>query len=159
MITAVGVLGSALATGTASALLPVVSAEAFERLMVGRPGPVPAWGLVLALAIGQTAGKLALFESARRGSGAWLGRLHRGGPHPARRSSRWGDRVSVCLRSRRTGPAVVLASATLGLPPLAVVSLAAGAAGQRRLVFGLTCLVGRTARFAVIAAPVVLAYR
>lgn len=67
--------------------------------------------------------------------------------------------MSAGLRSRRAGPVVVLASAGLGLPPLAVVSMAAGAAGQRRLVFGVACLAGRTARFAALAAPLVWASR
>ena len=159
MITAVGAVGLAAATGMASALLPVVNAEAFVLLTAARSGPAPAWAMVLALAVGQTAGKLVLFESARRGATAWLSRLHRGTEKQPRAMSRWSGRVSAGLRSRRGGPAVVLTSAALGLPPLAVVSLAAGAAGQRHLVFGVTCLVGRTARFAALAAPVVWASR
>lgn len=155
---AVGAVALAAATGLVSALLPVVNAEALVLVAAARSGPGQAWGLVLALAVGQTAGKLVLFESARRGATAWLSRLHRGRKAPVR-LSRWSDRVSAGLRSRRAGPAVVLASAALGLPPLAVVSLAAGAAGQRHLVFGLTCLVGRTARFAALAAPIVWATR
>ena len=158
MITALGAVGLAAATGTASALLPVVSAEAFVLVAAARPGPVPAWALVLAVAVGQTAGKLVLFESARRGGTAWLSRLHREGRRP-QRLSHWSGRVSAGLRSRRAGPVVVLASSGLGLPPLAVVSMAAGAAGQRRLVFGVACLAGRTARFAALAAPLVWASR
>jgi membrane protein YqaA with SNARE-associated domain len=157
MITALGI-AMAAATGAASALVPLVNAEAYALVAAARPGPVPAWTLVLALALGQTMGKLVLFESARRGATAWLDRLHRGGRRPGR-ASRWSGRVSAGLRSRRAGPAIVLASASLGLPPLAVVSVAAGAAGQRRAVFGLTCLVGRTARFAALVAPVVWASR
>ena len=48
---------------------------------------------------------------------------------------------------------LVLASACVGLPPLAAVSLAAGASGQRRRDFGVACLCGRTARFALLALP------
>ena len=158
MITAVGAAALAAATGLASALLPVVNAEAFVLVAVARSGPGAAWALVLAVALGQTAGKLVLFESARRGATAWLSRLHRGRRDSAR-LSRWSARVSSGLRSRRGGPALVLTSAVLGLPPLAVVSLAAGAAGQRHLVFGLTCLAGRTARFAALAAPIIWATR
>ena len=127
----------AVATGLASALVPLVNAEAYAVLAGGRvPGAlVPL--LVLALAAGQTAGKLVLFESARRGAGRWAAKLA---------DSRWAGRA--------TGPAVVLGSATLGLPPLAIVSLAAGAAGQTRWTFGVLCLVGRTVRFAVLVLPV-----
>lgn len=153
MIATLGALGLAAATGIASALVPVVNAEAYALVTAARPGFAPAWSVVVALAAGQTCGKLVLFESARRGATAWLRRLHRA---PAdSRGSRWSGRVSACLRSRRAGPALVLASAGLGLPPLAAVSLAAGAAGQRRWVFTAACLIGRTARFAALAAPVI----
>jgi membrane protein YqaA with SNARE-associated domain len=127
----------ALGTGAASALLPLVNAEAYAILAATRSHAWLAVLLVLALAIGQTAGKLVLFESARRGAGRWAAKLA---------DSRWAGRA--------TGPFVVLGSATLGLPPLAIVSLAAGAAGQRRLTFGVLCLVGRTVRFVVLVLPV-----
>jgi membrane protein YqaA with SNARE-associated domain len=48
---------------------------------------------------------------------------------------------------------MVLASAAVGVPPLAAVSLAAGASGQRRWEFGACCLVGRVARFALLVLP------
>ena len=51
---------------------------------------------------------------------------------------------------------MVLASASVGLPPLAVVSLAAGAAGQRRWEFAGACLVGRVIRFAALVLPTML---
>ena len=151
-----GSLGLAGATGLASALLPVVNAEAYALVNAARPGPASVWPVVVALAVGQTAGKLVLFESARRGAVAWLSRLHRPGKQP-RRAGRWTGRASTWLRSRWGGPAIVLSSAAVGLPPLAAVSLAAGAAGQRRVVFGVVCLVGRTARFAALTAPIVWA--
>lgn len=131
-------------TGLASALVPLVNAEAYAVAAAGRVPQVLLPLLVLALAAGQTAGKLVLFESARRGVGR-LARRHR--------SPRWTARVTDRLRSDRTGAPLVLAAAAVGLPPLAVVSLAAGAAGQRRWLFGVLCLVGRTARFAAIALP------
>ena len=100
------------------------------------------------LAVGQTVGKLVLFEAARRGTG----RL-RAVPRRDGRAARWAGRIRAPA-ARRTGLPLVLASAAVGLPPLAVVSLAAGAAGQRRCEFGALCLIGRTARFAVLALPV-----
>lgn len=133
------VLG-ALGTGVASALVPVVNAEAYAVVAATRSHAWLAVVLVLALAAGQTAGKLVLFESARRGATRWAAKLT---------ESRWAGRA--------TGPPVVLLSAVVGLPPLAIVSLASGAAGQRRWLFGVLCLVGRTARFAVLALPVVWA--
>jgi len=136
----------ALATGTASALLPFVNAEVYAVAAGGRSSPDFAVLVVAALALGQTAGKLALFEAARRGRSR------------ARPPGRWTERATRALRSRRTGHPVVLASAALGLPPLLVVSLAAGASGQRRWEFALLCLVGRTARFAALALPAAWAW-
>lgn len=136
----------ALLTGTASALLPVVNAEVYAVAAAGRSSWVTAVLVVVALALGQTAGKLVLFEAARRGSKRFA-RYTRAGAR--------AERISRALRSRRTGDSLVLASAALGLPPLAAVSLAAGAAGQRRWEFALLCLTGRIARFAVIALPAV----
>lgn len=148
----------AVATGTGSALLPVLNAEAFAVGEAGRAQPGLAVTLVVCLAAGQTLGKLVLFETARRGGGRlgrWVARRHR--VHGGRRGGRWAQRITHGLRSRRSGIPLVLLSAGLGLPPLAAVSLAAGASGQRRWEFGVLCLVGRTARFAVFALPAALA--
>ena len=88
-----------------------------------------------------------LFESARRGSKRWAPR------DESSRRARWTARVRPWLTSPRTGPPVVLLSATLGLPPLAVVSLAAGACGQRRGLFAVLVLTGRAVRFTAIVLP------
>jgi membrane protein YqaA with SNARE-associated domain len=136
---ALAVLG-ALGTGAASALLPVVNAEAYAALAATHAHAWLAVALVLALALGQTAGKLVLFESARRGTTRFARKLT---------GSRWTGRV--------TGPPIVFASAVIGLPPLAVVSLASGAAGQRRWLFGTLCLVGRTVRFSALVLPILWA--
>jgi membrane protein YqaA with SNARE-associated domain len=145
----------AVAVGFASALFPLANAEAYAVVTAATQAhAVLAVGLVVALASGQTVGKLVLFETARRGTGRLYRRLRRDGEG---RSARWGDRVRTWLARRRTGLPTVLASAAVGLPPLAVVSLAAGAAGQRRWEFGVICLLGRTARFAALALPILLA--
>ncbi len=116
----------AAAVGVASALLPLVNAEAYALIAAARTHAAGAVIVVLALAAGQTVGKLVLFESARRGSG----RLHaRFSGRAEGRAARWRERVCGLMGRRRTGLPTVLASATLGLPPLALVSLAAGASG------------------------------
>jgi membrane protein YqaA with SNARE-associated domain len=137
-----GVL-AALGYGAASALVPVVNAEVYA-VAAGRSGVLLAVAVVLALAAGQTAGKLVLFEAARRGSSRFAGK---------RATPRWAANVRERLASRRTAVPLVLTAASLGLPPLAAVSLAAGASGARRWEFGALCLAGRTARFAVLALP------
>ncbi|UAL29041.1 hypothetical protein K8W59_14695 [Nocardioides rotundus] len=141
-----------LAFGFVSAVVPVVNAEAYAIASVaGNP-----WLLVptvVALASGQTAGKLVMFEAARRGS-TRLSRL----PKIRKLSSgRWAVRIQRALQEPRSAKPVVLSAAGLGLPPLALVSVAAGAAGQPRCGFALMCFAGRAARFAVLAAPVAFA--
>jgi membrane protein YqaA with SNARE-associated domain len=130
--------------GLGSALLPVVNAEAYA---VVAAGSAPALGVAFALAVGPTAGKLVLFESARRGTDRWKAQ------EETSRRARWTARVRPWLTSPRTGPPVVLLSATLGLPPLAVVALVAGACGQPRRLFAALVLLGRGVRFAVIVLP------
>jgi membrane protein YqaA with SNARE-associated domain len=142
--------GLAAAIGAVSALLPIVSAEAYALLAAARTHRVEAVAVVVALAVGQTIGKLVLFQAARRGSGRLHARLCRRGEG---RGARWHDRVCGLMTRRRTGLPTVLASATVGLPPLALVSLVAGASAQRRWEFGTVCLLGRAARFAALALP------
>ena len=146
MNAAEALLALTLATGLGfgSALLPFLNAEAYA---VVAAGTAPALGVAIALAAGQTAGKLVLFESARRGSERWALR------DESSRRVRWTARIRPWLTSPRRGPAVVLLSATLGVPPLAVVSLAAGACGQRPGLFAMLVLTGRSVRFAAIVLP------
>ena len=144
---------TSLVYGLASALVPVVNAEAFAVLRGARTAPRAAALVVLALAAGQTAGKLVLFEAARRGAGRLAARF----AHRPERTGRGAARVDRALARRRTGLPLVLSAACLGVPPLAVVSLAAGASRQPRWQFVASCLVGRTVRFAVLVVPAALA--
>ena len=146
--------GLAAAIGVASALLPIVNAETYALLAAARTHGVEAVAVVLALAVGQTIGKLVLFQAARQGSGRLHTRLCRRGEG---RAARWHDRLCGLMTRRRTGLPTVLASAAVGLPPLALVSLAAGASAQRRWEFGTVCLVGRSVRFAALTLPAVYA--
>lgn len=143
-----------LGLGLGSALLPVVNAEAYVVLVSARhPSHALLCLTVLGVALGQTAGKVLLFETGRHARRpAWLrGRKEHQEPHP-----RWA-RLGSLLRRPRTGIPLVFSSASLGLPPLAAVSVLAGASGQRRTTFVVLCFVGRLARFAVMAAPLGLA--
>ncbi|HKG49212.1 MAG TPA: hypothetical protein VKB14_02125 [Actinomycetales bacterium] len=54
---------------------------------------------------------------------------------------------------------IVLLSATVRLPPLAVVSAAAGLARARRTDFLVCCLVERTARLVTVAAVALAAWQ
>ncbi|WP_345630604.1 VTT domain-containing protein [Rugosimonospora acidiphila] len=147
----------ALGYGLASALVPLINAEAFA-VVAGARGSHAAV-IVLGLALGQTAGKLLLFESARRATGGLaqrIARRSRSGRVTAR-AARWADPIRRWLSRRRTGLPTVLVSAAIGIPPLAAVSLAAGTAGLRRREFAAVCLLGRAIRFTILALPTALA--
>lgn len=144
---------SGLGYGLASALIPLVNAEAYA-VVAGRHGG-HTLVVVFALALGQTVGKLLLFESARGGTG-WLARRfarRRRSGRAAARTARWAEPIRRWLSSRRTGLPTVFVSAAVGIPPLALVSLAAGTAGLRRWEFAGACLLGRVIRFALFALP------
>ncbi|MEU4335957.1 VTT domain-containing protein [Micromonospora lupini] len=152
-------LGEAMAGlgyGLASALVPVVNAEAYAVVAGQRGGHVVV--AVLALALGQTAGKLLLFESARRGTGRLARKLRRrsGSGRTAARAARWTGPIRRWLSRRRTALPTVLVSAAVGVPPLAVVSFAAGTAGLRHWEFAVACLLGRVIRFAALVLPAAL---
>lgn len=146
-----------LLAGLGSALLPLVNAEAWLALR-SHSSWVTLLLIAMALAVGQTAGKVVLFEAARRGR-AWHGRrresgAHRALPSPSPRTLRrraLQQRVTARLSDPRTAGSAILASAALGLPPLAFTSVSAGALGTSRRQFAALCLLGRLARFVVLA--------
>ncbi|SHN39022.1 VTT domain-containing protein [Cryptosporangium aurantiacum] len=145
-----------LGYGLASALVPVVNAEAYAVLAAHHTGHTVV--LIVELAFGQTAGKLLLFEAARRGTGRLnqrLARRARSGRARAR-AARWTEPLRRWLSGRRTGLPTVFVSAAVGVPPLALVSLAAGPAGLRRWEFATACFVGRVIRFAALVLPTTL---
>jgi membrane protein YqaA with SNARE-associated domain len=152
-MSAVATAAGGLVFGFGSAIVPVLNAEGYAVIASARGDVITAAFIALALGVGQTVGKLLLFETARRGS-ARLAALMRRDRHTP---GRWSARVRRLLGERRTGVPLVLLSSTVGLPPLAVVALAAGASPQRRWEFGAACLIGRLARFSALAIPAAMA--
>lgn len=150
---------SSLAYGFGSAFVPVLNAEAYVAVYAVA-APLLLVLVVLGVSVGQTVGKVVMFEGARRGTRIVRRKTARREPRDgalARRLRRWNERMIRLLDSPRGGAATVLVSATAGLPPLALVSIVAGASSQRRTTFAVCCLVGRAARFAVLAAPIAYA--
>lgn len=166
---------AALGFGIASAVIPVLNTEVYIAT-AARISPTWLWLIVIAMSIGQTAGKLLLLEGSRRG-GSWMTKRHQRqasrwkrwrqprananvapiNPSTTRAASppRWckpnAEQINRLLTGRRTAGPLVFLAASLGLPPLAVVTIAAGIAGQSRWLFLPCCLIGRLLRFALIA--------
>lgn len=164
-----GLLLGLIALGMASGLLPVVNAEALlTTAALTRP---ELWlAASVSIALGQGAAKVLIYLTAREGPGRLtfagparrlVNRLagvvrrerHAGTAASHRGRPRW-DRLMGLLAAPLPGTTVVALSATLGFPPLALVSVMAGTARLRLPLFVGACLAGRLVRFAVIAWPV-----
>ena len=140
--------------GVVSALFPVVNAEAFvagSSLLQGRSVLVLG---VVALAIGQTCGKFLIFTASRRGAKRWLSAHRARASHAPRWLRTANARLLQWLEHPVGGPAAIAVSASVGLPPLAMVSASAGMSSIRCLAFWLPCFAGRLARFATLACGV-----
>lgn len=172
-----GLLFGVLGAGAASGLIPVINAEAV--LTAATAGSPHLWlGLAVSLTVGQCFAKVLIYLTAREGphrlhADGRFGRLadrvraRAGARRGVRTRCRWSAggaaRVPVWLRPEHLlrllarplpGTSVVLLSATVGLPPLAAVSVVAGTARLRLPLFVAGCLTGRFARFVLIAWPV-----
>lgn len=145
-----------------SALVPVVNLEVYLGGLALLGASTGAWDIAIlsgVAAVGQMVGKM-LFFLAGRGVLTLPGRLghDRVGKPPtprrernAARLTRWQERVQA-----RPWLATVFVggSASVGLPPFAVVSVLAGTMRVPLAVFAAAGLVGRWARFAVVLALV-----
>jgi membrane protein YqaA with SNARE-associated domain len=174
----IGLVALGLLVGAVSAVTPFLPVEAYViGLGVTHSSTVAVAGAVAA-AVGQTVGKVVLFQTARSASSSrWLQRLRdRGakeaaevaaaaveaGADPAggpvrrafRRLGAWVRRANaagIALLSGRWGPAVVLVSGAVGIPPLLAIAFYAGTSKMNVRAFVITCLGGRTIRFVVLA--------
>jgi membrane protein YqaA with SNARE-associated domain len=138
-----------LLAGLVSALLPFVNAEALAA-GASRANRDHMPVVVVALAAGQTIGKLLLFEVASRGAKRLAARTH-SRPIRMRTISRIASRQVAGLQAASSRLGVVAISALTGLPPLAAVAVAAGTTHTNRTGFATACFAGRTLRFALIA--------
>lgn len=151
----------AFAYGIGSAFIPVLNAEVFVAAAVAAMRHA-WWWPVIALALGQTLGKCLMFLGARRGATWFQGRERRregpAEPGPWRtRIALWSRLMLELLDRPVQGFAVVLLAASVGIPPLAVVSVVAGTRKLPFPIFLLACAIGRVGRFMTIAWPVAAA--
>jgi len=146
-------LFATLGIGVASALIPLVNAEAYLGALAatgvggGQGDAATLWLLSFVAAVGQTIGKVIYYELGRSSlKWAWVRRKTET-PKWQDRLTRWRAKVD----SNRLGAgALVFAAASLGVPPLAVIAVIAGQLNINRYVFIANVLVGRTLRFAAV---------
>jgi len=142
--------------GVLSAVIPLANAEAYviASQVSEMAGAVP---VAVGVGLGQTVGKLLLFFGVRRGRDFRFVKARRAAaanrpPGPARARAR---AVTVQLLgligTKRWGLPIVLVAAVVGLPPLYAVALLAGATKMRAVWFAGCVLVGRVARFVLVA--------
>ena len=142
--------------GVISALVPVINAEAYviTSQVSALAGPIP---IAVGVGVGQTIGKLLLFLGVRRGKDFPFVR-HRRERVRAAQVGPIRERLRVALAQllalvgqKRWGLPIVLIAAVIGVPPLYAVALLAGATQMRTPWFAITVLVGRVARFVLVA--------
>ncbi|GAA1336075.1 membrane protein [Catellatospora bangladeshensis] len=153
-----GWLGLTFGVAFGSAIIPLISIEVFVIGLVTQQPHISWWWIGLAVAVGQVLGKMFYFLAAR---GDWrlpafLRRAEKPGQRLTPRRSRWKARLErVRLRCHRHphwmfGTHAV--SSVVGLPPFMFTTVLAGLAGMSSWLFVTTGVVGRFARFSVLAA-------
>lgn len=148
----------AVGFGIGSAVVPVLNAEAYV-LGAGVSGKLDPVVAALGVSVGQTIGKLAMFLAVRYRPG-YAARKNKE-PKSVNLDTRWGrfvqwnrevsKRLLDAMSDRRWGVPVTLLSASVGIPPLYGVALIGGASRMGWLTFSLSVLVGRAARFVLLA--------
>ncbi|GAA1593475.1 hypothetical protein GCM10009742_45280 [Kribbella karoonensis] len=152
-------LALAVGFGIGSAVVPVMNAEAYV-LALGATHALNPVVAAIGVSIGQTIGKVAMFLAVRHRPD-YAARKAKKEPKPVNLDTRWGrfvqwnrdlsKRLLDAMSDSRWGAPVTLLSAFVGIPPLYGVALIGGASRMRTWVFTLSVLVGRGARFVLLA--------
>ncbi len=148
----------AVGFGIGSAVIPFVNAEAYV-LGVGVTNALNPIVAASGIAVGQTIGKVAMFLAVRYRPGYAARKTKE--PKPVDLDTRWGrfvqrnrdlsKRLLDAMSDSRWGIPVTLLSAFVGVPPLYGVALIGGASRMKTVVFTLSVLIGRSARFILLA--------
>ncbi len=146
--------GAAFAVGIGSALLPIfVNAEAYVIAMGATvDSKVTLVVVILILVIATTIGKAFVFQLARTGSRK-IKSVERKPPRNAffawlRNVSDW---LLGLLDRPYAGALTAFVSSLIGIPPLAIVTIMAGASKQPQWLFLTMVFVGRLIQFLAIA--------
>lgn len=123
-----------------SAVIPVINIEIYLLGASALAPPQMVIPLIVAGTLGQVIGKIALYYA---GTGALK--------LPGKRLQAALQRMNTQMQERpNMGNALVFVSATAGLPPYYLVTLAAGAARMNLPMFLAVSLVGRLIRFTIV---------
>ena len=130
-----------------SALVPLVNAEAYLGGVAVLSSNAGVWSLAATAALGQMAGKSIWYLLGRSSLGwGWVRRRTE--------SERWQRAYATWQRRTQGSPwlvgALVFASAVVGLPPFAVISVLAGQLQVPLPLFLATGFGGRLIRFAAV---------
>jgi membrane protein YqaA with SNARE-associated domain len=147
----VGIYFASFLVAIVSGVVPVVNAELYLIAAVLATGRMyEAVLLALVVAIGQMVGKAVLYRAAR-------GAIDLGEKLSPKRAKQIERARSLVERHGSRPLSLIFVSASAGIPPFYVVSLAAGMLAVRFRSFVLVGLAGRAVRFGVIAIVAVLA--
>jgi membrane protein YqaA with SNARE-associated domain len=131
----------------ASALFPLINIEAYIAGISAAGETHGIWVVSIVAAAGQAIGKVFWYEIGRS-SMKWKYIQNK------MESPRWQQqyaRVTSRIDDRPwVGMALLFVSATLGVPPLAIMAVLAGQLRFHRIWFFLTTFVGRALRFAAV---------
>jgi membrane protein YqaA with SNARE-associated domain len=147
-----------------SAMIPLISIEIFVVGLVTQQPGISWWWIGLAVAVGQVLGKMFYFLAAR-GSlhlPAFLKRRERTAKPLSPWRQKWKARMEWvrvrCHRHPRWMFGTHAVSSVVGLPPFMFTTVLAGLAGMSSWLFISTGMIGRFARFSLLAAsPAALA--
>ncbi|AWB92956.1 VTT domain-containing protein [Aeromicrobium chenweiae] len=165
-----GLIGSAIAVGLGAAVLPVfVNAEIYVVAIGATVNSRPFLAfLILVHVIATTIGKMFVFQLARRGTN----KVRMVEPRPPRNavaaqvrvSGRWvagtrlftwikkvSDWLLTLLDRPYSGGLTAFMSSLIGVPPLAIVTILAGASKQPQWLFLTMVFTGRLIQFLAIA--------
>jgi membrane protein YqaA with SNARE-associated domain len=166
----------ALGLGWASAVIPLINAEAIALAGGAVTSVHDAIFVSCALAFGAMLGKCTLFLGVRTGKNAVARKramdaereaermLHRAEPDDAVvadvRPSRW-KRFNAWLMDGLShpvkGPLVVFIGGSVGIPPLFITASVAGLSEMKIVPFAIAVFTGRWIRFLVISIPAAMA--
>lgn len=165
-----GLIGAAIAVGLGAAVLPVfVNAEVYVVAIGATVNSRPFLALLILIhVIATTIGKAFVFQLARKGTNkirmveprpprsAFTAFMRRVGRRLARtRFFRWVKRVNdwllTLLDRPYSGGLTAFMSSLTGIPPLALVTILAGASKQPQWLFLTMVFVGRLIQFLTIA--------